>query len=128
MSEYHAQILFFLICAVFGVMQLVGHLQQRAAEEREKVSEKRERIDRIIESADIEQIQMEVAQLVSETIREPVKRITLTTEFKGDLRVPPGEMEVLFDEVDEGFGIELVRSEIRSFKDLLQQICEQRSS
>jgi len=128
MSDYQAEIWFAGICTVLGVLQFIGRLQERMGEEREMATRNRSRIDHIIHSADLEAIRMELALLVSETIREPLKRITMTVDFREDLRVPPGEMEILFDEVDESFQIELERAGIHTFRDLLQQICEQRSS
>ena len=128
MGEYQVQIWFLIICTVIFVIQQLGHWQQHLSEERDKVANNRSRVDRIIDSADLEQIRMEVALLVALTIGEPVQRIELDVDFKEDLRVPPGDMHVLFDEVDESFRVELERSEIATFRDLLQQICEQRSS
>ena len=81
-----------------------------------------------MDTADFETIRAELAQVVSENIRESPEKIKLTSNFKYDLRVPPGEMHVLFDEVDESFQVELERSEIHTFKDLFQQVCDRRIS
>ncbi len=128
MSEESAYYIFWIICAIIFMLQQLGYWHERLGADREQVAGNQSRVNEILQTGDLEQIRTELALVVAETIREPLERIELDVDFQRHLRVPPGEMEVLFDEVDQSFQVELNRSKIRTFKDLLQQICDQRSS
>ncbi|MEM1085873.1 MAG: hypothetical protein AAGI48_17320 [Verrucomicrobiota bacterium] len=126
MSEQLTYIILFIILGVlFGLQQFLLW-QRRIRKERDRTSANQSHVDEIVDSGDLKKMRREVAHITSQIIGVSSEKIQLDVDFERDLRVPPGEMHLLFDEVDESFQIELRRSEISTFKDLLQQICDQR--
>ena len=126
MDESLLELCFFIVSGGAGILIYILKLRGKLIMDRETMSRNRSRVDQIVDTADFETIREELVHVVAENIREPHSRIKLTTDFTKDLNVPPGEMHLLFNDVDESFRIELDRSKIRTFKDLFQQICDRR--
>jgi len=61
----------------------------------------------------------EISQFVSQYIGEKRDRLKPDLSFVKDLRVPPGELGLLIERIEERFGLKIHHKNIQTFGDLL---------
>lgn len=65
----------------------------------------------------------ELMRFIAMSLETERNKLSAETRFQDDLRVPPGEMEVLMEEIGDHFGISIEPIGVRTIGDLFSQIC-----
>ena len=110
---------FFGACAVILLLQKIGFLTERLAKKAQLAPKELPEFvicDTPVEAQNREE---EISQFVSQYLGERRDRLKPELRFVDDLRVPPGELELLLERIEEHFGIMIHRKNTLTFGDLL---------
>lgn len=115
-------LVFLVACGVVGLAVRMAVVAKRAAEQ-EKWAAGSIPGEVVVSSAEEHDEHREV--LISMSVRSlgiPRESLQPGAHFRDDLRIPPGELDRLLDELQEHFGITIDRTRIERFGDLLDII------
>lgn len=119
MSDHQIIMWFFGACAVFWLLQKIGTATERAAEEAKRPRKELPETLICTSTAEADARKEEISRLVSQFLSKKPDRLKLDLSFEDDLRVPPGELHVMLDQIEEHYRITIHHKNIRTFGDLL---------
>lgn len=111
------------VATVIGLVQwFVSQVEKKTAEDRRKLDHAMAEL-RGKAGALAREDEAKVLGVLAHLLNEPLERLRPDVNFVDDLRVPPGEMHGVFDELEERYGVMIPRDRIRTCGDLLSVLC-----
>ena len=107
------------ICLLLSLLRKIGFITEHLAQ---KTQQARKELPDLLLCGTLGEAQArkeEISQFVSQHIGQKRNRLKPDLSFVNDLRVPPGELELLIERIEEHFGLSIHNKSILTFGDLL---------
>lgn len=122
MIESQILVWFFVGCAVIVLVSRLASVAKRHAIQEQGLEASLASCITVQDSRDFEGKCEELMTMVARSLGVRREKLTSDARFQDDLRVPPGELNTLLDELQERYGIVINPKNIRSVGDILDLI------
>ena len=110
---------FFGACTVILLLQKIGFVTERLAKKAQLAPQELPEFMICDTPVGVQSRKEEISEIVSQYLGVRIDRLKPDLCFVDDLRVPPGELELLLERIEGHFGIMIHRKNTLTFGDLL---------